>query len=82
MKLEGKRVGFVITGAFGRIRKVIEQLNKIVTENKAEVIPVMSYAAYSLDTKFGKAKDFISQIEKITRERNNSYNANCRGVRS
>ena len=67
MTLEGKRVGFVITGAFGTIRKVMEQLNKIVKEKKAEVIPVMSYTAYGLDTKFGKAKDFIAQVEKITR---------------
>lgn len=32
----------------------------------AEVIPVMSYNSYSMDTKFGKAKDFIEQIENIT----------------
>lgn len=32
----------------------------------AEIIPVMSYNSYSMDTKFGKAKDFIEQIENIT----------------
>ena len=32
----------------------------------AEIVPVMSYNAYSMDTKFGKAKDFIEQIENIT----------------
>ena len=32
----------------------------------AEVIPVMSYNSYSMDTKFGKAQDFIDQIENIT----------------
>ena len=26
----------------------------------------MSYNAYKLDTKFGKAKDFINEIEEIT----------------
>lgn len=26
----------------------------------------MSYNAYELDTKFGKAQDFIDEIEKIT----------------
>jgi len=66
MKLEGKRIGFVMTGSFCTFKKTIEQLEKIVIE-KAEVIPVMSYNAYNLDTKFGKAKDFIDKIEKITR---------------
>lgn len=32
----------------------------------AEIIPVMSFNSYQLDTKFGKAKDFIQEIEEIT----------------
>lgn len=81
MKLEGKRVGFVMTGSFCTFRKTIEQLEKII-EEKAEILPIMSYNAYNLDTKFGKAKDFIDEIEKITRERNNSYNTRSRTNRS
>lgn len=81
MKLEGKRVGFVMTGSFCTFRKTIEQLEKII-EEKAEILPIMSYNAYNLDTKFGKAKDFTDEIEKITRERNNSYNTRSRTNRS
>lgn len=81
MKLEGKRIGFVMTGSFCTFRKTIEQLNKIV-EEKAEVLPVMSYNSYNLDTKFGKAKDFIDEIEKITRKRDNSYNTGSRANRA
>ena len=33
---------------------------------KAEVIPVMSYNSYNLDTKFGKAQDLVNEIEDIT----------------
>ena len=66
MKLEGTRVGFVITGAFCAFRKAIEELKTIVMQ-KAEVLPIMSYNAYNLDTKFGNSKDFIEKIEKITR---------------
>lgn len=73
MQLEGKKVGFVMTGSFGTFKRVIEQLKRIKAE-KADVLPVMSYNAYNLDTKFGKAKDFIIEIEQITRKRNNSYN--------
>lgn len=39
---------------------------KELIDKGAEIIPVMSYNSYSMDTKFGKAKDFIEQIENIT----------------
>ncbi len=32
----------------------------------ADIIPVMSYSAYNLDSKFGKAEDFKKEIEEIT----------------
>lgn len=65
MKLKGKKVGFVLTGSFCTFKNTILQIENIVKE-EAEVIPIMSYNAYNLDTKFGKASDFIDQIEKIT----------------
>ena len=68
MKLEGKRIGFVITGSFCTFRKTIEQLHKLVKE-RAEILPIMSYNAYNIDTKFGKAESFIEEIEKITRRK-------------
>jgi len=74
MKLEGKRIGFVMTGSFCTFKKTIEELKNIVKE-KAEILPIMSYNAYNFDTKFGKAKDFIDEIQKITRKRNYSYNS-------
>lgn len=65
MKLEGKRIGFVFTGSFCTFRKTIDQLKKII-ELKAEVLPIMSNNSYTMDTKFGKAQDFIDEIEEIT----------------
>ena len=65
MKLEGKKIGFVMTGSFCMFRKTIEQL-KIIKKEKAEILPVMSYNAYNLDTKFGKAQDYINEIQKIS----------------
>lgn len=32
----------------------------------ANVIPIMSYSAYNMDSKFGKAEDFKKEIEEIT----------------
>lgn len=65
MKLEGKNIGYVLTGSFCTFKKSITELKKII-EEKANVIPIMSYHSYSLDTKFGDAQDFINEIEKIT----------------
>ena len=68
MKLEGKKVGFAITGSFCTFKCTIPKIKELI-ENGAEVIPIMSYNAYNLDTKFGKAKDFIEEIEDITKNK-------------
>ena len=68
MNLENKRIGFVMTGSFYAFRKTIDELKKLVGLN-AKVIPIMSNNAYSIDTKFGKAEDFINEIENITQTR-------------
>lgn len=65
MDFENKNIGFVLTGSFCTFSKVIPKMKELV-EKKANVIPIMSYNAYTLDTKFGKASDFIKQIEDIT----------------
>lgn len=65
MDLEGKRIGFIITGSFCTFRKTIDELKKIVKLG-AKVVPIMSENSYSMDTKFGKAEDFIKEIEEIT----------------
>ncbi len=65
MTLEGKKIGYVFTGSFCTFRKSIEEMKKIKKQN-AIIIPIMSYNSYTLDTKFGEAKEFIEEIEKIT----------------
>lgn len=68
MKLEGKRIGFVMTGSFCTFRKTIDELKNIVKLG-AKIVPIMSEKSYTLDTKFGKAQDFINEIEEITGEK-------------
>ena len=65
MELKGKRIGFALTGSFCTFIKTIEKIKELVKLG-AEVLPIMSYNAYNLDTKFGKAEDFIKEIEEIT----------------
>lgn len=65
MDLKNKNIGYGFTGSFCTFRKSINELKKLV-EMQANVYPIMSYNSYNLDTKFGKAQDFINEIESIT----------------
>lgn len=65
MKLKNKNVIFALTGSFCNLNSIILQMKELVNEN-ANVIPIMSYTAYKLDTKFGNAKEYIKEIEEIT----------------
>ena len=65
MDLKDKKIGFTLTGSFCTFKKVIPKMKEI-KKLGAEIIPIMSFNSYNLDTKFGKAKDFIEEIENIT----------------
>ena len=65
MLLVGKKVGFALTGSFCTFEKTIPQISRLIEEG-ADVLPIMSFNSYNIDSKFGKAKDFIDKIEKIT----------------
>ena len=65
MLLIGKKVGFALTGAFYTFEKTILQISRIVEEG-ADVLPIMSFNSYNIDSKFGKSKYFVEKIEKIT----------------
>ena len=65
MDLKDKRIGFVLTGSFCTFSKTIPKIKELVKLG-ANIVPIMSYNAYTLNTKFGKAEDFIKEIEEIT----------------
>lgn len=67
MKLKDKKIGFCLTGSFCTFDKVLVEMKKIVAEG-ADVIPIMSNNSYTMDTKFGKAQDFINKIKEITKK--------------
>lgn len=68
MDIKGSKVGLVLTGSFCTFSKVIEVMRELVGLG-ADVIPIMSYNSYNMDTKFGKAKEIIDEIESITRKK-------------
>ena len=65
MKLEGKKIGFALTGSFCTFKTVTQELKKIKEEG-ADILPIMSFNSYNLDTKFGKAEDYIKEIKEIS----------------
>ena len=62
------RVGFARCGSFCTFSAVIPQIKRLVDDG-ADVIPIMSDMAYSTDTRFGKAADFVSEIESIAEKK-------------
>ena len=68
MDLEGKRVGFAITGSFctySSIMPVIEELVKM----GADVMPILSYNAAAYDTRFMKAAELKHFLSITTKKR-------------
>ena len=68
MEIKDKKIGFCLTGSFCTFKNTIKQIKKII-EKGAKVIPIMSENSYNMDTRFGKAQDFIDEIESITNEK-------------
>ena len=57
-------VGFAICGSFCTFEKIIKQIELLISKD-IDVVPIMSFNAYSTDTRFGKASEHIGKIEKI-----------------
>lgn len=58
------KIGFAFCGSFCTLDKAIEQMIKLVDLNY-DIIPIMSDAVYSTDTRFGKASEIREKIETI-----------------
>lgn len=65
MKLENKRIGVAMTGSFCTFAKAIKGIETLVEEG-AKVQIIFSDSAQTIDSRFGKAKDFIHTITEIT----------------
>ena len=65
--MNNETVGFALCGSFCTFKKVIPQMQKLKDEGY-KVIPIMSHTAYTTDTRFGKSREFIDEIENICKE--------------
>ena len=59
------KVGFALTGSFCTFDKAIKAVQALV-DSGYEVIPIMSFNAAGMDTRFGKAADHIERLQAIT----------------
>ncbi len=57
-------IGFALTGSYCTFSKTIPQIKKL-KEMGYNILPIMSFNVYKTDTRFGKAQDFIEEIETV-----------------
>lgn len=65
MSLKGKTIGVALTGSFCTFDKAFEELKKLTAEG-ALVQTIFSAAAAAIDSRFGRAEDFVERAEEIT----------------
>ncbi len=68
MSLENKNIGFAVCGSFCTFQKAFKAAEQLVALG-ANVIPIMSFNARSLSTRFGKAEDNAELLEQICKNK-------------
>ena len=63
-----ERVGFALCGSFCTHRQVLEELEKLCGAYET-VLPIVSEACRTTDTRFGTAEAFLSAVERLTGHR-------------
>ena len=58
------KVGYAMCGSFCTLKRAVEEM-KVLKEKDFDIYPIMSPITYSTDTRFGKAADFIGEVEEI-----------------
>ena len=59
------RIGYALTGSFCTFSQTMEQLRQLAAQ-EWDIFPIMSFNAYNTDTRFGKAADFIEEMEQLS----------------
>ncbi len=57
-------VGFAMCGSFCTFSKALKQM-EILVKSGYDILPIMSFNAYSTDTRFGIAEDIRKKVEDI-----------------
>ena len=65
MSLNGKRIGFGLTGSHCTYDAVFPEIEKLVNAG-AEVVPIVTATVKNSTTRFGKGEDWVKRIEELT----------------
>lgn len=65
MSLQGKKIGFGLTGSHCTYDAVFPEIEKLVNAG-AEVLPVVTFTVKNTETRFGKGEDWVQRIEELT----------------
>ncbi|MCQ6274147.1 dipicolinate synthase subunit B [Bacillus sp. V3B] len=65
MSLNGKRIGFGLTGSHCTYDAVFPEIEKLVNAG-AEVLPIVTFTVKNTETRFGKGEDWVKRIEDLT----------------
>ncbi|KQL54585.1 dipicolinate synthase subunit B [Heyndrickxia shackletonii] len=65
MSLQGKRIGFGLTGSHCTYDAVFPEIKRLV-DSGVEVIPVVTYTVKNTETRFGSGEEWIERIEEVT----------------
>ncbi len=68
MSLQGKKVGFGLTGSHCTLDRVLPQLERLMAEG-AEVTPVVSGSVATTETRFGTPAKWLGRVEELTGKR-------------
>lgn len=68
MPLSGKVVGFGLSASHCNLERAMAAVQSVVDAG-AKVIPVMSFNASTVETRFGKPEDWVNSLVAITGER-------------
>lgn len=61
-------LGYAMTGSFCTIAQSLKAL-KALSEYDIKIKPIMSQIVYTTDTRFGKAKELIEEVEDICKDK-------------
>lgn len=65
MEIKNKKIGVALTGSFCTFEKVFSALEELVAAG-AEVYPIFSDAAQSINSRFGFPQDYMERASSIT----------------
>jgi len=68
MAFHNKKIGFGVTGSHCTLEEIIPVMDALIERN-AELFPIVSPSVENLDTRFGKAEDWITAIENVCKKK-------------